>query len=112
MLLFYGEFVNGGGLKGDTSRLEAEGEAGVMGRIRVELGFQSDAAALVEGMTLCVRERLSELDSIAIPGFGTFEAKKKDERIVNNPSNGKRMLVPPRVAVGFKVSNVLKSKLK
>ena len=40
------------------------------------------------------------------------EAKKKDERIVNNPSNGKRMLVPPRVAVGFKVSNVLKSKLK
>lgn len=73
---------------------------------------ESDAAALVEGMTLCVRERLSELDSIAIPGFGTFEAKKKDERIVNNPSNGKRMLVPPRVAVGFKVSNVLKSKLK
>lgn len=71
-----------------------------------------DAAKLMEGLAIVMRERLTELDSIAIPGFGTFEAKKKDERIVNNPSNGKRMLVPPRVAVNFKVSNVLKSKLK
>ncbi|MGN0214807.1 MAG: HU family DNA-binding protein [Muribaculaceae bacterium] len=71
-----------------------------------------DTAKLVEGLSIVLRERLSDLDSIAIPGFGTFEAKKKDERIVNNPSNGKRMLVPPRIVVGFKVSNVLKSKLK
>ncbi len=71
-----------------------------------------DTAKLMEGLAIVMRERLTELDSIAIPGFGTFEAKKKDERIVNNPSNGKRMLVPPRVAVNFKVSNVLKSKLK
>lgn len=73
---------------------------------------ESDSAKLVEGLSIVLKERLSELDSIAIPGFGTFEAKKKDERIVNNPSNGKRMLVPPRVVVNFKVSNVLKSKLK
>ena len=71
-----------------------------------------DTAKLMEGLAIVMRERLTELDSIAIPGFGTFEAKKKDERIVNNPSNGKRMLVPPRVVVNFKVSNVLKSKLK
>ena len=73
---------------------------------------ESDSAKLVEGLSIVLKERLSELDSIAIPGFGTFQAKKKDERIVNNPSNGKRMLVPPRVVVNFKVSNVLKSKLK
>lgn len=71
-----------------------------------------DASKLLDGLAIVLRERLTELDSIAIPGFGTFEAKKKDERIVNNPSNGKRMLVPPRVVVNFKVSNVLKSKLK
>ena len=69
---------------------------------------ESDSAKLVEGLSIVLKERLSELDSIAIPGFGTFEAKKKDERIVN----GKRMRVPPRVVVNFKVSNVLKSKLK
>ena len=67
-----------------------------------------DTAKLMEGLAIVMRERLTELDSIAIPGFGTFESKKKDERIVNNPSNGKRMLVPPRVVVNFKVSNVLK----
>ena len=29
-----------------------------------------------------------------------------------HPSTGKRMLVPPKVVLGFKVSNVLKAKLK
>lgn len=71
-----------------------------------------DVSKLLDGLAIVVRERLTDLDSIAIPGFGTFEAKKKDERIVNNPSNGKRMLIPPRVVANFKVSNVLKSKLK
>mgnify|MGYP002524456666 FL=1 len=59
-----------------------------------------------------VKTKGSELDSIAVPGFGTFEAKKKNERVVVNPSSGKRMLVPPKITLGFKVSNVLKSKLK
>lgn len=82
-------------------------------RVADRIGRSSDdTEKLLEGLSIVLRERLSDLDSVAIPGFGTFEAKKKDERIVNNPSNGKRMLVPPRVVVGFKVSNVLKSKLK
>ncbi len=71
-----------------------------------------DVKKLMDGLIIVLQERLVELDNVAIPGFGTFEAKKKEERIVNNPSNGKRMLVPPRVAVNFKVSNVLKGKLK
>ena len=47
-----------------------------------------------------------------VVGFGNFEAKKKNERVVVNPSNGKRMLVPPKVVLAFKVSNVLKNRLK
>ncbi len=73
---------------------------------------KDDVKKLMDGLIIVLQDRLVELDSVAIPGFGTFEAKKKEERIVNNPSNGKRMLVPPRVAVNFKVSNVLKGKLK
>ena len=52
------------------------------------------------------------MDTVAIPGFGNFEAKKKAERVVLNPSNGKRMLVPPKIVLNFKVSNVLKNKLR
>ena len=59
-----------------------------------------------------ILETLKEGDKVQLSGFGTFEAKKKNERVVTNPSSGKRMLVPPKITLGFKVSNVLKSKLK
>lgn len=52
------------------------------------------------------------LDSIAIPGFGQFEGKKRDERIAVHPASGRRMLVPPRITVGFKPSALLKQKIK
>ena len=35
-----------------------------------------------------------------------------NERVMVNPSNGKRMLVPPKITMNFKVSNVLKARLK
>ena len=59
-----------------------------------------------------LRARCSEMDEVQVPGFGTFEPKKRDERVMLHPTSGRRMLVPPKVVVGFKVSNVLKTKLK
>ena len=53
-----------------------------------------------------------EGDSLSIQGFGTFEVKKKLERIVTNPTNKQRMLVPPKLALSFKPSNILKDKIK
>ncbi|MCQ2290961.1 MAG: HU family DNA-binding protein [Muribaculaceae bacterium] len=82
-------------------------------RVSGNLGrTKGDVAKLLEAFAEVVKSRCGELDSVAIPGFGTFEAKKKNERVLVNPSNGKRMLVPPKVAVTFKVSNVLKNRLK
>lgn len=57
-------------------------------------------------------ESLEEGDSISLQGFGTFEVKKKLERIVTNPTNKQRMLVPPKLALSFKPSNILKDKIK
>ncbi len=82
-------------------------------RIAAQLGrSKGDVSKLIDALTATVRERCGELDSIAVPGFGTFEAKKKNERIVVNPKGGQRMLVPPKIALNFKVSNVLKTRLK
>ncbi len=82
-------------------------------RLAAKLGRdKKDINKLLDAFSGVVRSRSCELDCIAIPGFGTFEAKKKNERIVVNPSTGKRMLVPPKITLGFKVSNVLKSKLR
>ncbi len=82
-------------------------------KISMKLGrSKTDVNKLIEAFGEAVKERCGELDSIAIPSFGTFEAKKKNERVMVNPGNGKRMLVPPKITMTFKVSNVLKTRLK
>lgn len=66
------------------------------------------ADALVEIMS----EHLCEGDNLSLQGFGTFEVKKKNERVIVNPTSRQRMLVPPKLAVGFKPSVNLKGRLK
>ena len=55
-------------------------------------------------------EHLLQGDAVSISSFGTFEVKKKMERISVNPTTGKRFLIPPKLVLGFKQSNVLKDK--
>ena len=57
-------------------------------------------------------ERCQQMDTIMIQGLGTFEARKKMERISVNPSTGKRMLIPPKITMVFKPSNAIKTQLK
>ena len=64
--------------------------------------------ALVESMT----EMLESGNEVNVQGFVSFEKKKKNERVIVHPSTGKKILVPPKLVVGFKQSNVLKSQVK
>ena len=57
-------------------------------------------------------ENLDDGNSLTIQGFGSFEVKKKLERVVVNPTTKQRMLVPPKLALSFKPSNLLKDKFK
>lgn len=57
-------------------------------------------------------DSLMEGDTIQVPNFGTFEVKKKMERVMVNPSTGQRMLVPPKLVLGFKPSATWKDKIK
>ena len=59
-----------------------------------------------------VSSRLVDNDTIYLQGFGQFEVKKKAERISVNPSNGKRYLVPPKLAPVFNPGTTVKNKLK
>lgn len=51
-------------------------------------------------------------DSVQIPNFGTFEVKKKLERVMVSPTTGQRMLVPPKMVLGFKPTSSWKDKVK
>ncbi len=59
-----------------------------------------------------VKEQCSQMNTVSVQGFGSFEPKKKLERVVTNPTTGKRMLVPPKMVLTFRSGSVIKSKLK
>lgn len=71
-----------------------------------------EAQKLVDHLTEVMGGFLSEGDNITIQGFGNYEVKKKSERIIVNPTTKQRQLIPPKLAVAFKPSTVLKEKIK
>lgn len=71
-----------------------------------------DTSALVQGLCAEIEACLEEEDSVSMPNFGTFEVKKKLERVVVSPSTKQRMLVPPKMVIGFKASANVKEQLK
>ena len=76
---------------------------------------KSNAKETQQRMNILVKEiteHLCNADLISITNFGTFETKKRLERVLLSPTTGQRMLVPPKMVVGFKQSNVLKSKIQ
>lgn len=57
-------------------------------------------------------DMLDDETSLSVQGFGTFEVKKKMERVVVNPATKQRKLIPPKLVLAFKPSAVLKEKMK
>lgn len=64
--------------------------------------------AFVDVMNECFQEG----DAVTFSSFGTFEVKKRMERIMVSPNTKKRMLVPPKLVLAFKPSSVIKEKIK
>ncbi len=50
--------------------------------------------------------------SVAVAGFGTFETRKRLERVAVHPATGKRMLYPPKMTLGFRPSSLLRKQLR
>lgn len=73
---------------------------------------QSDTQKLVSTVIEEMGKNFDEGNSVVFQQFGTFEVKKRLERIVINPASGKRMLVPPKLILTFKPNAFIKDKLK
>ena len=71
-----------------------------------------DTQKLVNNVINAMGDAFQEDNSVLVPNFGTFEAKKKMERVIINPSTGQRMLVPPKLVLNFKPNQTWKDKLK
>lgn len=78
-----------------------------------KLGYTNkDTTQLVSSAIGVMTQELQEGKTIAIQGFGTFEVKKKMERISVNPTTQQRMLIPPKLVLSYKPSTNLKEKFK
>ena len=67
---------------------------------------------LVHDVVAEMTDRLGESETVSIAGFGSFEVKKRLERILVNPSTNQRMLVPPKLVLSFRPVASVKEKLK
>ena len=77
------------------------------------LGYTiKDPSELMNSLLSSMTQELEEGNVIAIQGFGSFEVKKKAERISINPASKQRMLVPPKLVLSYRPSNTLKDKFK
>lgn len=68
--------------------------------------------SLIDGLSAVVGECGAGLDSVSIPSFGTFEPRKRVERVAVHPASGKRLLVPPKIVLSFKPSPMLKQRIR
>lgn len=73
---------------------------------------QADTQKLVNALIDKMGAAFSEGDSVSVPNFGTFDVKKRLERVVINPATQQKMLVPPKLVLNFRPIASIKAKLK
>jgi DNA-binding protein HU-beta len=73
---------------------------------------KSAVADMLETTVKIFTEQLVDEKTIGFQSFGNFEIRKKDERLSVHPATQIRTLIPPKLVVNFKQSNILKDKLK
>ncbi|MEL5892809.1 HU family DNA-binding protein [Bacteroides sp. GD17] len=77
------------------------------------LGYTlKDTSELIASLLSEMTRQLEDGNAISVQNFGTFEVKKKAERISVSPTTKQRMLVPPKLVLTYKPSTSLKDKFK
>lgn len=71
-----------------------------------------DTQNMVRTVVYNIIDKLTEGDSVNISRLGSFDVKKRMERVIVNPGTGQKMLVPPKLVTNFKPVSSLKEKIK
>lgn len=72
----------------------------------------TDAQRMVNTVLSAMCDNFQEGNTVQMTGFGMFEVKKKQERVIRNPSTGQRMLVPPKLTLSFKPNTQTKENIR
>lgn len=72
----------------------------------------ADVDALTKGLGTVVRQCMADMDTVAVPTFGTFAAKVHPDCISTDLSTGRSLLLPPEVNIEFTPGGMLLKKLR
>lgn len=78
---------------------------------RINAG-KDEASEMVSSLCKVLADAALEGDSVTFPGFGSFEPRKRMERVAVHPGSGKKMLIPPKISLTFRPSTLLKQKVR
>ncbi len=78
---------------------------------RINAG-KEETSEMVEALCQAITEAALDGDTVTFPGFGSFEPRKRMERVAYQPKDGKRMLIPPKITLTFRPSTLLKQKVR
>ena len=70
-----------------------------------------EAAGFVEAVIEAVAERLAAGEPVKLSGFGVFSVRDRKGGTGRNPRTGEAVPFPPRRAVAFRASTVLKRRI-
>lgn len=73
---------------------------------------KADSGRALDGFLGAVTKALSEGDSVALVGFGTFSVKARAERKGRNPQSGEEILIKAAKIPAFKAGKSLKDSVQ
>lgn len=78
---------------------------------RINAG-KEETSEMLASLCKVIADAALDGDSVTFPGFGSFEPRKRLERIAVHPGSGKRMLIPPKISLTFRPSTLMKQKVR
>ncbi len=78
---------------------------------RINAG-KEETLEMLASLCTVIADAALDGDSVTFPGFGSFEPRKRLERIAVHPGSGKRMLIPPKISLTFRPSTLMKQKVR
>lgn len=107
-----GAFPGGAAINLKTSLANAmnnkELEAALSERLGIE---QKLAGRLLDVAANSIVQSAKQGNQVQLYGFGSFEVRKKQDRILINPATKRQMIVPPKLTFAFKPGGTLKDRL-
>jgi DNA-binding protein HU-beta len=72
---------------------------------------QKEVSLILDALTGTIMEAVAKGDKVALVGFGSFEARQRQERQGKNPQTGQPLTIPAKKVPAFSPGKLFKGKV-